>query len=268
MNHCIYCASVEEPLSDEHIVPYGLNGSAVHVRASCQKHAAITSAFEGRVLGNMFKVPRAALGLPSRKKTHPKSCSITITRNGREERREVSLDDYPTFLHLPIFPLPGKMSGHADKGELEIKRGSRRVIIPVGGQTFESFSSSFGFAKIELESFLMHTNDFGRMLAKIAWAFIYPWYARGEFRLKFEYALPIIEGRHIEHIDRFIGTAEEQIIRAKALHVVYPFVMDNEVVVRIKLFALFDVPEYLVFVGQLSESSKGFRFEEDKGYFL
>lgn len=63
---CIYCPRTDS-LSDEHIVPAGLDGNAVRRDASCPDCARITSAFESRVLDNIRDI-RAGLGLGSKRR--------------------------------------------------------------------------------------------------------------------------------------------------------------------------------------------------------
>jgi len=79
---CIYCGS-EENLTDEHVVPYGLNGPWKLLKASCANCSKITSVFERFVLRSQFMLPRAALKLPKyHPKKRPKEFSFEVERNG------------------------------------------------------------------------------------------------------------------------------------------------------------------------------------------
>lgn len=62
---CIYCRKSDIVLSEEHIIPYGLNGNQVLLNASCEDCSKITSAFEGDVLGRAFILPRMGFKMRS-----------------------------------------------------------------------------------------------------------------------------------------------------------------------------------------------------------
>jgi hypothetical protein len=83
VGQCIYCGTSEGKLSDEHIIPYGLNGDFVLRKASCAACATITSRFERDVLRNLFPAARAALGYKTRRK-HPETFPAKIRRDGKE----------------------------------------------------------------------------------------------------------------------------------------------------------------------------------------
>jgi hypothetical protein len=55
------------PLSDEHVVPYGLSGDVVLSKSSCARCAAITSKFERSLLRGHWLPYRQFLGLKSRR---------------------------------------------------------------------------------------------------------------------------------------------------------------------------------------------------------
>lgn len=70
VGQCIYCGTSQGKLSDEHLVPYGLNGPWVLRQASCAVCANSTSRFEMDVLRGLFPSARAAFGMKTRR-THP-----------------------------------------------------------------------------------------------------------------------------------------------------------------------------------------------------
>jgi len=89
---CICYGTTAEPLQDEHVVPYGLNGPWILREASCPKCAAITSAFEGSVLRGFLREIRSALGFKTRrKKQQPKTFSLSVTRGEEEEKHRGEL---------------------------------------------------------------------------------------------------------------------------------------------------------------------------------
>lgn len=70
------------------------------------------------------------------------------------------------------------------------------------------------------------------------------------------YVLSYILGENIDGISEFVGTASDDIITEKGFHTVRGGVNDKmDIIVRIKLFDLWSVPEYLVIVGKLNENT-------------
>lgn len=66
IDHCIYCKSTEN-LSDEHPIPFALNGRFVLEKASCESCRVATQKFEQAVLRDSLGSVREVLGLSSRK---------------------------------------------------------------------------------------------------------------------------------------------------------------------------------------------------------
>ena len=64
---CIYCGTIDA-LQREHIIPFGLSGSAVLPKASCRRCAEITGRFENDVLRGPLWAVRVYRKLRSRRK--------------------------------------------------------------------------------------------------------------------------------------------------------------------------------------------------------
>ena len=105
---CIYCGASSDNLGKEHIVPFGLGGTFVLPRASCEDCGDVTGKVEQTILrGQMWNV-RALRRIQSR---HPdkmptKGEPVVITGEGKEER-QLPLNEYPVLLHMPVFPRRG-----------------------------------------------------------------------------------------------------------------------------------------------------------------
>ena len=69
VGRCIYCASTDQLLSDEHVVPFSLGGRKVLRKASCARCASITARFEG-------EFARSALGAFPRRSRVPDAATI------------------------------------------------------------------------------------------------------------------------------------------------------------------------------------------------
>lgn len=217
INQCIYCHTKEGKLTQEHIVPFGLNGEHILLHASCSKCAAITSKIELSVLKETFIAARKHLNLKSR-------------RNKAWEKAE---DVFSTLI-FPITEPPAYLTNKAYASGVNVKG---LQIIPLSDvKTKGSVTNVRG-------------NDFERMLAKIGLGF-----AIGKFGIDaFEsfYVLPAILGLR-DDIGRWVGTVEAE--KPNDIETIYVVDIQNsndEIICRIRLFSMFIVPEYMVVVGKL-----------------
>lgn len=230
VNQCIYCQATEGKLSQEHVVPFGLNGEHILLHASCQKCAAITSKIEGTVLRETFIAARKRLNLKSR---HRKAWD--------------SPKDAFTTLLFPISEPPAHLTGNAYVHGVNIKG---MTIIPLSGSSRK-------------QTVTFHGNDFERMLAKIALGFAVSAY--GIIAFEEFYVRSGILGEK-EDMGRWVGRAEGLLLPYRGLmYYVHVQEMKKEVICRIKLFAMLNPPEYQVVVGKLkneysrNENEKTFR---------
>jgi len=107
VGHCIYCGAMNK-LQKEHILPFGLSGTAILPDSTCSECAKITGEQERRVLRGFMQDVRVYRGLKSRTKYKyaTQKYSLTIIRGGVEETVMLPLDEYPILLHFPVFSLP------------------------------------------------------------------------------------------------------------------------------------------------------------------
>ncbi|HXG06069.1 MAG TPA: hypothetical protein VNI77_01945 [Nitrososphaera sp.] len=97
-----------------------------------------------------------------------------------------------------------------------------------------------------------HGNCFERMLAKIAYGFAVAFV--GLDCIEEAYVVPTILGQK-DDAGRWIGCAADLKLEVgKFFHHIDLSIVNREILVRIKLFAIFNVPEYLVVVGRVSEN--------------
>lgn len=108
VGECIYCGSTEARLTDEHIIPAGLNGTWVVPAASCSACAATISRAELLVQRGALLSPRASLGLFTRN-PDDRPMTLPLTVNGVPV--DVPASEYPGFLTLLEFEPPGFWSG-------------------------------------------------------------------------------------------------------------------------------------------------------------
>jgi len=135
---CIYCMEKFEPdqLTDEHVVPFALNGTFLLSKAACKNCAQnFNQRFEQPALRGAFLVPRLLLDLKRRKKNvarqlpkvalGPRYDVRTATRS--DLKTQLSARDYPPTTAFLMFRPPGKLVG-IDRGS--VFNESRVAIIP------------------------------------------------------------------------------------------------------------------------------------------
>jgi len=166
VGYCIYCFAGED-LRREHIIPFGLDGTAVLPAASCPKCAKITSAFEAQVLRGPFRSVRLLRKLRSRSKHRdtPTTGRLKVVRNEVPETIELPIDEFPVLLHFPVFGLPRFLVDKDHPG------------IDVVGLASVSFGPSpdvvlerLGAEKLVVESGRDRPVAFARMIAKIGYS--------------------------------------------------------------------------------------------------
>lgn len=160
----MYCGSTVG-LTDEHIVPAGLDGNLVVPTSSCVDCSGTTSAFESRVLGSIREL-RARIGMGSkRRKTRPRTAPVTLVTDGVEQRRHVPMADHHLAFPLPVFRSPEE---HA--------KASTTGIDVVGVQWIsygihpKSIIAQQNANQIRITA-PFYVADFARMLAKIAYSY-------------------------------------------------------------------------------------------------
>lgn len=265
---CIYCGAAEN-LTTEHIIPYGLNGKRVLLRASCRACARITSSFEREVLRETLSGIRAVLNIRSRKKKNKlRPLFVKMERNGRDFMQEVPADDYipliPALYAEP--PTYIKTCRRHQTGE-----GSQNVqvvgkVIYRTNTQIDELLAKYNVSKIK-PTFTFNPTDFGRMLAKIAYCFAVERF--GLNGITDNYVLPAILDEADGDLWHFVGCdynyskEDKRPARKGALNKQNALiwgdltVVDGDIFVWIRLFPLYDYPVYMLVVGRASEALRG-----------
>ena len=258
VGHCIYCSRADVPLSDEHIIPLGLNGTRVLPKASCEACAKVTSRIEhGLLRGEMHQV-RAALSFTTRRaKEMPTEFPLLVTRGGKEEVRQTPLRDHLIVMPLPLYAPPAFLK------EYDYEKGialTGMQIIRLGDEPAELLKRHVA-DKVGLQARLDH-NLFARFLSKIAYASAVA--ELGAKAMGPVYVLPTIFGDMSES-GRWIGSSDGVLAPESATTQHVCMVQTNRmsdehgakstVVVLLKLFANLPTPGYAVIVGELEEAS-------------
>lgn len=108
-NHCIYCGVEGVELTDEHIIPRGLNGTILLPKSTCKEHQDLTSRIELALQKRgMFLHPRLLLGMRSYdKKSQPTHIKVEfIDPNERTFKKNVPVRDAVSMLVMPMFLQP------------------------------------------------------------------------------------------------------------------------------------------------------------------
>lgn len=248
VGQCIYCGVSEGRLNEEHIVPLSLGGTWVLRKASCCHCQDITSGIELDVLRNALLPVRAKMNLPTRRKDkRPKEFPLTFEREGKQMTVSIPIDKYPTFLALPRFKLPAYVDkrryqrgidvdglysivlGQQALGELVKELKADKVVYKV---TYGGFKGGFSFA---------------RLLAKIAYGFAVSRF--GANIVGNAYVLPSILGKS-DDVGNWVGCSGESSATTSDLHEINLSIVNDDIYVDIRLFALLPGPQYLVVVGK------------------
>jgi hypothetical protein len=246
---CIYCGSTDN-LTREHIVPRGLGGPWLLLKASCKKCAKVTSGFERGVLNEFFILVRTKLGLPTyRPKNRPKTFPFLVTIGGKEKVLEVPVSDCPTLFMMPELEKPGY-----------IRKDTQGKGMSVTGMSlhgkeneFREFKDKYNVESISYTRELR--TSFARVLAKIAYGMAVLQY--GLDMIEEAYVLPCILGEK-DDAAQWVGCEDPHkspalLPKERLLHRIEVLTKRNEVGARIRLFASYQTPEYLVIVGRLKE---------------
>ncbi len=259
---CIYCKRSNVALSDEHIIPYGLNGNQVLLDASCSDCSKITSAFERDILRHTFLLPRKAFKMRSYNK-HEDEIPAKLEIGESVKYINIPRDDAPIMFTLPIFLAPSILDirpfqpGIQGTGDFQIHeiRGiaKEKLRKKHGGPGKVSFDIAY------------NPNNFARLLAKIAYGF-----AVAQFGLDDVEDLGIVSTikGETDDVGKWVGCVSgEKFAPNTVLHSWQSQIqgsyqiddlkgtMEARLSYRISLFSLFSTPEYTVVVGNVKNLS-------------
>lgn len=248
VDHCIYCGATDN-LSREHIIPFGLSGTAVLPKSSCQICAEITGKLEMIILRGELRSARIFRELQSRRKHKgaPSVHPITFIINDEYKTCNLAIEEYPILLHFPVFSLPAYITNESYSSGISIQG----VVTVNFGESPKNAMEKFGATQIS-QTVTNHPAEFARVIAKIGYAMAY---AEGyiECISGSPYVLPAILGES-EDIGRWVGTIPEKInISSNLLHrIVFKRDYENNLLIaEVQLFSDSFSPTYCVILGSL-----------------
>ena len=264
VGRCIYCKKADVKLSEEHIIPYGLNGNQVLLNASCSDCSKITSAFELDILRHTFLLPRKAFGMRSRHNQKNELSAKLETGDGTTKYIQIPKDDAPVIFALPFFLPPSFLDtrsfqpGIQGTGDFQINE--------IRGIAKEKLKKKHGGPGKVSFDIAYNPNNFARMIAKIAYGF-----AVAHFGLDDIEELGIVSAikGETDDIGKWVGcVVDEKFALNSVLHswqlqinASYEIGAPKEtisgvLIYKICLFSLFGTPEYTVVVGNIKNLSK------------
>lgn len=249
VGECIYCGKKEQ-LTDEHIIAYSLNGTAVLPLASCPKHATITSRLERTFARGPAWPMRAAFGFKSyRKKKYPTSFPLIMHIDGEPQNIDVPLAEFPIILQLPLFAaMPAFLNGQRCvpiKSEETVLVSLRENKSPT--ELLQEIGGRYQAERIEVPR--IDYKSFARLIAKSAYALAVATYGIASIGVK--YVVPGILGE-TDDLGTWVGSsrplAGEQVQHSTQVQTYTDANGENVIVVLMKLFATLSIPGYLVIV--------------------
>ena len=255
---CIYCKKSDFELSDEHIIPYGLNGNQVLLDASCSDCSKITSAFERDILRHTFLLPRKAFRMRSyNKRKDEVPAKLKIGESVKYIK--IPKDDAPIIFALPIFLQPSILDnrpfqpGIQGTGEFQIHE--------IRGIAKEKLRKKHGGpSKISFHISYKPTN-FARMIAKIAYGFAVAHFGIDD--IEDLGILSAIKGE-TDDIGKWVGCVNDErfapntVLHSWKAQIEFSYLiekpretLDARLSYKISLFSLFNTPEYTVIVGNV-----------------
>lgn len=187
--------------------------------------------------------------LPSRrKKERPERLPLSVERKGKTVTEMLPVEDYPALIILPRFGTPAYLDG---REEVRI-RAVGQTTFQVGGRPFENLGRELSADGIEVSVSYEPVGAFARMLAKIAYGFAVTAVGGDMTQFKEVYVLPAVLGRS-DDVGRWVGgDGDGEPAAVSDLHDIRLTVRDGDVLVRVRLFAQYGTPEYLIAVGRLA----------------
>lgn len=229
VGYCIYCRATDQ-LTNEHILPFGLGGTAILPRSSCKGCAKITGQIEQLLLrGQMWPVRvYRALQSRSKYKDAPRTYPLTIVRDGVDEAVEVPLESYPIFLDFPLYPLPAILND-------ALYNGYTNGILMCGFRTIHFGADPERVIKLFGGQGLRRTQGqrpvaFARVIAKVAYGFAVANGALDAIEGE-SFVVPAILGK-VDEIGRWVGTSWAHMTRRRL------FTMSASVAMRREAFFL------------------------------
>lgn len=262
INRCIYCDRSDIELSDEHIMPYGLNGDLILPKSSCLKCAAITSKVERSVLrGSLLHLRTKNNFRTRRAKNRPASFDLLESEADGGGFREHSAGARRPYHEMPIakgwvlprFGEPGILTG----------KPPWEAAICIGSEVWMPNDEANGLLKLgggrrTAIAFKVDPESFGRMIAKIAHSFTTGVLGYGSFKPFLNRIILETTGKLSHHIGSETQngpTAPEDDYFSLGLHKLLLASGKYAAIVKVRVFSWLLTPVYYAVVGEITDVS-------------
>ena len=247
---CIYCGSTQG-LTNEHILPLALNGTAVLPKSSCQTCAKETGRIEQILLRGSLWPARVFRDLKSRTKHRdaPKTYPVTVVFGGQESTLQIAIEKLPILIPFPVFAPPRVISRKPLANGIDVASLDNILF----GKSPEELARELGATGLRIGT-REDPNVFARVVAKIAYSFAC---AEGVLKDLAEPSpvLPAILGQSA-NIGNWVGTLDHSNqAHPQTLHRIN--LMHEEqhrlLLAEVQLFADSQTPSYAVVLGRLND---------------
>lgn len=247
---CIYCGSTDD-LTDEHIIPFALSGTAVLPDSSCRTCATLTGKMEQEVLRGEMQQLRVFAKLKSRTKHKdaPKTKEVRITdKDGKTQTVTLGFTEAPVVFSFPDFDLPGFLKPEGYIGGIRLNGMATYVFGPSPDEYLRNAKAS----EIKWEG-NYKCAAFARMIAKIGYSTAIAQARAAGIQELFREIPEVVQSilGHKDEIGRWVGTmANPMEKRQGMLHrIEFGDVNNREMTAVVQLFADSDTPFYGVILG-------------------
>jgi hypothetical protein len=247
VGQCIYCSTRKRPLNREHIIPLGLNGELLLLEASCPSCERITARFERDALRSALIGPRTGLRMRTRRRSkRPEMLPLIVERGGHRQQILIPTGEYPAFLATPVFAPPAHLSGVPYTSGITVRGVGRTQVagLPLS-ELQRKYECEYAGVQIAYQPI-----EFARLVAKMAYG--YAVMVMGLRAIASAHVLPAILG-DLTDIGRWVGSVEGKPVGPRTgLHALSLIVNGGEIHVFVRLFAQFNMHEYVVVVGRVN----------------
>ncbi len=267
VGQCIYCGTKDD-LTDEHTVPYALNGAIKLKKGSCKSCAKITSAIEGNFTRNTLDVARAVMQYNTRRKgrrqeTYPAEVII----NGQVKTVDMPVDAYAALVPVIDLGFPTYLVEKYSLSGEEYRIGRRNTVsvtVSRSPEKTKAFLESIGAESLNSKT-SFDAYEYARMLAKIAYcetvALI------GLENIEKVYLLDFIlerKGDPWQYIGGLLEFPPNMPVDSSPTNpdVRAVSIINGEIRAFIQLFAHLNAPKYIIIVGEVTESYRKQLHEE------
>jgi hypothetical protein len=248
VGRCIYCRADAVSLTDEHIIPFGLNGEWVLKDASCKTCARVTSALEKEILRGEFWPLRTRLGMKTRReKERPKHLDFRYRIGGVAHAESLPVEESPVSVGMPRFGVPG----HLDTDDV----GRSSLVVEGLGALQPSVELLKKVAsRVRAEEYTISSPDpetIARFVAKVGFGFAVACVGLDTI------VDPWVVGSILHRdggIGQWVGSLpDEPRNPGNGLHAVTLERRSAELWAHVRLFAQFSFPEYVVVLGSTAQ---------------